>query len=133
LTITTGSQSLAPGVHCGAIVVGYNATLTLLPGDHYFFAASLTLQNQAILQGTDVALIFDATSFFTFKHNSDIELEGRKSGLLAGFVIATTCSNMQTFTTSANLTLNANYTGTMVPVPTGVGPSGQTSHVRLTN
>lgn len=169
LTLVGGTQYLAPGVHCGLITVNNNATLILQPGEHYFFAAVLTLDNQAVLQGTDVVMVFDQTSRFAFKTNADIELEGRQSGPLAGFVIATTRDNSQTFnisTTSAhkllgvvyipngllsiagnnrvaeasswtvivanamaisgaaNLTLNANYLGTEVPVPAGVGPTG---------
>jgi Flp pilus assembly protein TadG len=176
LVLTTGTRSLAPGVHCGTIIVGNDATLTLLPGEHYFLAATLNLQQNAVLRGTDVALVFDLTSFFTFQNSSDIELEGRTSGPLAGFVIAAAHDNTKTFTISttsahkllgvvyipdgllsiggnnlvaeasawtviiakaiaitgsANLTLNANYAGTTVPVPTGVGPSH--SRVHLTN
>jgi Flp pilus assembly protein TadG len=169
LTLAAGIQYLAPGVHCGLITVNNNATFILQPGEHYFFAAVLTLDNQAVLQGTDVVLVFDQTSRFAFKTNADIELEGRQSGALAGFVIATTRDNSQTFnisTTSAHkllgvvyipngllsivgnnkvaeasswtvivanamtvsgaadLTLNANYSGAGVPVPTGVGRNG---------
>ena len=165
LTLTTGTQYLAPGVHCGIIAVTNNATLILQPGEHYFFAASLSLANQSVLQGTDVVMVFDQTSSFSFKHNADIELEGRQSGSLSGFVIATTRDNTRTFdisTTSAHkllgvvyipsgllsiagnnkvaeasswtvivanamtisggadLTLNANYGGTTVPVAGGV-------------
>jgi Flp pilus assembly protein TadG len=173
----TGNNTLAPGVHCGTIVVGNNATLTLLPGVHYFFAATLTMESNAVLQGTNVALVFDLTSFFTFQDSSDIELQGLTSGPLAGFVIATEHDNVKTFTISttsahqllgvvyipsgllnitgnspvaeasawtviiaqnigiagsANLTLNANYNGSSVPVPTGVGPTGTTPGIRLT-
>lgn len=174
LTFTSGTQYLAPGVHCGLIVVNNDATLILQPGEHYFFAAILTLDNHAVLQGSDVVLVFDQTSSFSFKHNSDIELEGRRSGPLAGFVIATTRDNILTFdisTTSAhkllgvvyipkgrlsitgnnkvaeasswtvivanamtisggaNLTLNANYAGATVPVPTGVGVTGSRTYL----
>lgn len=173
--ILSGSHSLAPGVHCGTIVVGNSATLTLEPGVHYFSAAVLTLANSATLRGSNVALVFDLVSFFTFKDTSNIELEGLTSGPLAGFVIATTRDNLKTFTistpsahkllgvvyipsgqlkiagsgavadssdwtviiahtiavgSSANLTLNANYSGSTVPVPSGVGPRRP---VRLTN
>jgi len=173
LSFGKGTQYLAPGVHCGLITVSNKGTLILQPGEHYFFAAILTLANNAVLQGTDVALVFDAASKFSFKHNSDIELEGRQSGPLSGFVIATTRDNLETFdisTTSAHkllgvvyipngvlsiagnnggknkvaeasawtvivanslavsggadLTLNTNYSASIVPVPTGVGPSG---------
>jgi len=178
LTILVGSQTLQPGVHCGVIVVGNNATLTLAPGVHYFSVATLTLLNNAVLQGSNVALVFDDLSFFTFQDNSDIELQGMTSGPLAGFVIATTQGNRKTFTISttsartllgvvyipsgllsitgnapvaqasawtvivaqaigvsgsANLTLNANYDGSEVPVPVGAGPGAAPQGVRLTN
>jgi hypothetical protein len=74
--------------------------LVLAPGDHYFFAGTLSLADNARLVGNDVALIFDSLSFFSFTNQSDIELEGRKSGPFAGFVIATTKSNAKTFTIS---------------------------------
>jgi hypothetical protein len=117
LSLTSGTQYLAPGVHCGLITVNNNATLILQPGEHYFFAAILTLDNQSLLQGTDVVLVFDQTSRFAFKTNADIELEGRQSGPLAGFVIATTRDNSQTFnisTTSAHKLLGVVY------IPNGV-------------
>jgi Flp pilus assembly protein TadG len=174
LTFGSGTQNLAPGVHCGTITVSNHATVLLQPGEHYFVGAALSLANQSLLQGSDVVLIFDQLSTFSFKHNADIELEGRQSGPLAGFVIATTRNNSQTFdisTTSAHkllgvvyipngllsvsgnnkvaeasswtvivanamtisggadLTLNANYAGAAVPVPTGVGANGARVHL----
>ena len=117
LTILTGSSSLAPGVHCGVILVANNATLTLQPGVHYFSLASLTLENNAVLQGTNVALVFDDLSFFTFQDNSDIELQGLTSGPLAGFVIATTHSNAKTFTIS---TTSARTLLGVVYIPSGL-------------
>ncbi|HEV2652746.1 MAG TPA: hypothetical protein VGU69_15915 [Rhizomicrobium sp.] len=112
LDILSGTTTLPPGVHCGIITVKANATLQLQPGEHYFFAATLTMQDNAKLVGTDVALVFDATSVFTFKDSSDIELEGRTSGALAGFVIATAHGNTKTFTistTSAHKLLGVVY------------------------
>jgi hypothetical protein len=176
LNLLNGTTYLPAGVHCGIITVSNNATLQLAPGEHYFFAATLTLQNNSVLTGTNVTLIFDTLSTFTFKHSSDIELEGRTSGPLAGFVIATAHGNTKTFTISttsahkllgvvyvpdgllsitgnnqvaeasawtvivakgiavsggANLTMNANYAATAVPVPSGVGPSAANSSVKL--
>jgi hypothetical protein len=64
LSILVGSTTLQPGVHCGVIIVGNNATLTLAPGVHYFSLATLTLLNNAVLQGTNVALVFDDLSCF---------------------------------------------------------------------
>ncbi len=100
LSLQTGTKTLQPGVHCGVYAVLNNATLILAPGDHYFFAGTLTLGNHSRLIGTDVALIFDTLSIFAFNDQSDIELEGRKTGKFAGFVIATTPTNTKTFTIS---------------------------------
>ncbi len=98
--VTAGATTLQPGVHCGVISVLNNATLILAPGEHYFSAATLTLADKSRLIGVDVALIFDAQSLFAFNDQSDIELEGRKTGPFAGFVIATTKDNTKTFTIS---------------------------------
>jgi hypothetical protein len=117
VTLTTGTTTLQPGVHCGVIAVLNNATLNLAPGDHYFFAATLTLANNSKLQGTDVALIFDELSLFSFTDQSDIELEGRKSGPFAGFVIATTSTNTKTFTIS---TMAAHKLLGVVYIPNGM-------------
>lgn len=100
ILLLTGVKSLKPGVHCGVYSVLNNATLILEPGEHYFFAGTLSLGNKAKLIGNDVVLVFDALSFFSFTEQSDIELEGRKSGKFAGFVIATTPANTKTFTIS---------------------------------
>jgi hypothetical protein len=98
--LTAGTTTLQPGVHCGVIMVLNNATLILAPGEHYFFASTLTLANNSKLIGNNVALIFDTLSLFAFTEQSDIELEGRKTGPFAGFVIATTKANTKTFTIS---------------------------------
>lgn len=98
--LTTGTTTLQPGVHCGVISVLNDATLILAPGEHYFFASTLTLANNSKLIGNDVVLIFDTLSLFAFTDQSDIELEGRKTGPFAGFVIATTKGNTKTFTIS---------------------------------
>jgi hypothetical protein len=98
--LTAGTTTLQPGVHCGVISVLNNAKLILAPGEHYFFASTLTLANNSKLIGVDVALIFDTLSLFAFTDQSDIELEGRKTGPFAGFVIATTKGNTKTFTIS---------------------------------
>lgn len=90
------------GTHCGNITVRKNATVILEPGVHYFKNSKLTLQDNATLQGTDVVLIFDDQSYFQFQDNSQIKLQGRQSGTYAGFVIATTPSNTNTFVISSD-------------------------------
>jgi hypothetical protein len=126
LIILPGKNSLAPGVHCGVISIASNETLTLEPGVHYFSLATLTLSNNAVLQGTNVALVFDDLSFFTFQDNSDIELQGLTSGPLAGFVIATTPGNTKTFTIS---TTSARTLLGVVYIPSGLLSITGTSQV----
>lgn len=102
LLYDAGLITLTKGVHCGNITVGKNAVVDMQPGDHYFAKGKLTLQEGATLKGTDVALIFDKDSRLDFKDNAAIELEGRKSGTFAGFVIGTTRANTHEFRISSN-------------------------------
>jgi hypothetical protein len=102
LTVTLGLNIVTPGTHCGDIPVRANETVQLLPGVHYFKKGVLSLQQNAILQGTNVVLIFDTDSYFQFQDSSQIKLQGRQSGQYAGFVIATTPSNTNTFQISSD-------------------------------
>lgn len=177
LVYDLGVTLLTPGVHCGNITVGKNATAILLPGEHYFLKGKLTLKENATLKGTDVVLVFDKDSDFAFQGGAEIHLDGRKTGRFAGFVISTTRENTHTFEISsdsarellgtiyvpnatlrvsgtnsrvadqsawtvvvaramtvegsANLVINANYAGSSVPVPSGVGPSSSATQVYL--
>jgi len=45
--------------------------------------------------------VFDSTSAFAFDDSSQVNLAGRKSGTYAGFVIATTRDNTNTFVISS--------------------------------
>jgi len=102
LLYTVGVQVLNPGVHCGKVEVRQNATVKLMPGEHYFMNGKLELSDNATLQGDDVALIFDDTSQFKFKDSSRILLTGRKTGSFAGFVLATTRNNTGVFEISSD-------------------------------
>lgn len=93
---------LKAGVHCINIQVPKGKTLHLAVGEHYFANSKLILNQGSSLQADDVALIFDAKSYFQFKDDSQILLEGRKSGKYAGFVIATTRDNLNTFEISSD-------------------------------
>ncbi len=99
--ISSGSNFLAPGVHCGNFVVQNGARLQLLPGEHYFTHGQLQLQGYATLAGDDVALIFDKSSHFNFQDQATVNLSGRRSGTYAGFVIATTRLNTGNFNISS--------------------------------
>src|SRR6185437_6392328 len=102
LTYTSGVNFLPAGVHCGNITVTGTATLQLAAGEHYFLNGHLQVQQQATLRGDDVVLVFDKSTQFTFQDSTIVSLAGRRSGTLAGFVIATTRENTGKFNISAN-------------------------------
>lgn len=93
---------LTPGVHCGNITAIKSAQITLLPGDHYFQKGSLVLQDQSTLSGDNVVLVFGKDAKFQFKDTSQIRLKGRRQGSYAGFVIATTRDNTNSFEISSS-------------------------------
>ncbi|MBT9446888.1 MAG: hypothetical protein IV086_14400 [Hyphomonadaceae bacterium] len=97
VAITIGVYTIKPGVHCGAISVGGNAVVTLAPGEHRFTLGSLVMRGAARLLGDDVVLIFDKTWATKFKEDSVINLTGRRSGALAGFVMMADRGNTQRF------------------------------------
>ena len=92
---------LLPGVHCGNIIAGKDARVTLLPGEHYFQKGKLDLKDSAVLSGDDVVLIFGKDAEFQFRDSSEIRLSGRRQGSYAGFVVATTRDNDRTFEISS--------------------------------
>jgi hypothetical protein len=86
--VTIGADTvLQPGLHCGAYQVTGSYTLTLAPGEHYF-AGNLTGKGGSIITGTDVVVIFGPNTSLDLKGSSNISLNGRQSGPLAGFVMA---------------------------------------------
>lgn len=101
-TYTEGRHYIPAGVHCGGIVASGDAEIVLQPGDHWFAAGPLILSQDASLSGRDVALVFDATSVFDFRDRSTVNLDGRKSGPFAGFVMAASRANVKMFTISSD-------------------------------
>ncbi len=93
--------SLPPGVHCEQISINGNATMILEPGEHYF-KGEMEFNGRATLKGDDVVLIFDTNRAFSFGQNSTVNLTARKTGPLAGFLIATGRTNTKRFTISSN-------------------------------
>lgn len=102
LGVLGGTFYIPPGVHCGNISIGKNQKVILQPGEHYFLKSKLVLRDNAELQGEDVVIIFDSKSDFQFTEQSTIRLKGRKNKLFAGFVIATTHENKNTFEISSD-------------------------------
>jgi len=103
LDLTQLVLTVSPGAHCGQnITIGQGQTMTLLPGTHYFKGGTLTIQDNAVLKGSNVVLIFDQDASFNFTDTSSIDLTGAQSGSYAGFVIVTTRNNTNTFTISSD-------------------------------
>lgn len=102
IVYTDGAITLPPGVHCGNITVKGTATLTLAPGEHYFKAGELLVNQTASLTGEDVVLVFDSTADFQFTGTSTVNLSGRRTGSYAGFVITTSRENTRTLLLASN-------------------------------
>jgi len=86
-TTINADTVLPAGVHCGDYQVVGNVTLTLARGEHYF-EGNLTGKGGSNITGTDVVVIFGPSTALDLKGASNISLNGRQSGPLAGFVIA---------------------------------------------
>ncbi len=95
--LSTGTLRLTPGVHCGGYILRGDASLLLDPGDHWFLGGHLVMMEEARLVGRDVVLLFDKVSRFEFRDQSQVSLEGRKTGAYAGMVMVATRGNTQDF------------------------------------
>jgi hypothetical protein len=102
IDVTSGAQYLEPGVHCADVIIGGNATIRLDPGEHWFLGGTLTIKENARLDGNDVVLFFDKDSKFEFKDQSLVSLTGRKTGAYAGMVMVGTRGNTQDFLISSD-------------------------------
>ena len=102
LDVTQILLTVAPGCHSGTITIGQGQTMQLLPGTHYFKGGTLTIKGNAVLQGSNVTLIFDKDATFNFTDTSSIDLTGAQAGSYAGFVILTTRDNTNAFSISSN-------------------------------
>lgn len=168
VTFDDGFHTIPAGVHCGGYRLRGTAQATLAPGEHYFLKGDLDVEGDARLTGRDVVLVFDRNSKSDFKGRARIDLEGRRTGPLTGFVLITTRENDKDFKISSDhvdsllgviyvpaarlmieggkdiaknsdwtvivaqsielkgspsLVINANYAGSEVAVPDGVGPN----------
>jgi Flp pilus assembly protein TadG len=92
---------LTAGVHCGKIILSGDVVLNLQPGEHYFMD-KIELKGQSRLTGTDVVLIFGSDDSFDFQENTEVRISARRSGPLAGFLIATTRNNDEKFVIASN-------------------------------
>ncbi|MGX7705504.1 TadE/TadG family type IV pilus assembly protein [Methylobacterium sp. Gmos1] len=87
LSLGSGTFYLNPGVHCGAIALLGTASLVLAPGEHFFVGPGLSVGGQSTVTGTDVVLVLKNLLAAQVTGEAVLNLEGRKSGPFAGFVL----------------------------------------------
>lgn len=100
--LQTGVLRLSPGVHCGGVTITDNAELLLDPGEHWFSGGIVDIRGMGRLTGQDVALMFAPDARFEFRGQATVDLEGRRTGPYAGFVVVSAPSNTQHFLISAD-------------------------------
>lgn len=100
--VDSGTHYIRPGRHCGGVVAKGTARVVLQPGDHMFLQGHLIIDENARLEGRDVAAFFDTSSRFEFKGSALVNLDGRKSGAYAGIVLGAMRDNRQNFVVSAD-------------------------------
>ncbi len=88
---SAGVTTLFPGTHNTEYSMTGTSTLRLKSGD-YHFCKGIKLSSQARLEGQDVVLVFHDTALQA-QDTSTVDLEGRRSGHWAGFVLATGRTN----------------------------------------
>jgi hypothetical protein len=81
------TRRIAPGIHCDISLD--EGTYRLEPGEHWFKDSKLDIKSRATLIGEDVVLLFGRDGRMELRGNARIDLTGRRSGDLAGLVIAT--------------------------------------------
>jgi hypothetical protein len=103
--IDSGTVTLAPGVHEAKYEISGSALLVLAAGEHKF-CGDFKAKDSAQVKGTDVVLMFDAKSKFDFKDEATVDLKGRESGPLAGFVIYSQGNQLKDFTIQSEHVVN---------------------------
>ncbi len=79
---------LMPGRYCDDVVLSGDADVTLAPGDYTFTGGELRIEDDAVVKGEDVALVFagDSTGM-SILDDADVSLSGRTAGDFAGMLI----------------------------------------------
>jgi Flp pilus assembly protein TadG len=96
IKLESGTTTLPAGVHQAPYELRNDAVVVLAPGEH-MFCRDFKAMNASKVTGDDVALVFDTNSKFEFKDQSVVDLKGRQSGPLAGFVIYSKGNQLKDF------------------------------------
>lgn len=88
LKITSGSQTLSPGVYCGGLEIGGNANVNLSAGTYVISGNHLRVKAGGSLSGTDVTIFLTgAGAVLEIENKSAIGLTAPASGVMAGMLI----------------------------------------------
>ncbi len=88
LKITTGSQSLTPGVYCGGLEVGDAAAVDLMPGTYIIKDGKLSVKAGASLTGNGVTLYLTGSgATIETKAKSSVSLSAPAAGPYAGVLM----------------------------------------------
>ncbi|KMO12037.1 TadE/TadG family type IV pilus assembly protein [Methylobacterium platani] len=87
LGLGSNTVYLKPGVHCSTITVLGDLHLILEPGEHYFVGPTLNVGGRSTISGSDVVVILAGVPALQVTGNAVLDLEGRRSGPFAGFVL----------------------------------------------
>jgi Flp pilus assembly protein TadG len=117
--IRSGSVTLQPGVYCGGIDLAKTAKVTFAPGNYYLTDGQFKVADTASVVGKDVAFYFTGiNSTITFKDSATVNLSGRETGDLAGFLFYENPNTGNSLTHVISATNASNLTGTIY-LPSG--------------
>ncbi|MEO1703124.1 MAG: pilus assembly protein TadG-related protein [Pseudomonadota bacterium] len=85
--ITGQTVTLTPGVYCGGLTVGSGSNVTFGSGIYIIKDGVLTVETNSTVVGRNVGFFFTgASTYLEFLGSADIDLEGPKSGPMAGML-----------------------------------------------
>lgn len=88
LKITSGSQSLTPGVYCGGLEIGSGANVNLLAGTYVIKDGQLMVKANATLSGSGVTIFMTGSgATIEAKSSASVSLSAPSSGPLAGILM----------------------------------------------
>ena len=87
LKITSGSQSLSPGVYCGGLSVSGSANVSLLAGTYIIKSGQLSIKSGAGISGSDVSIFLTGGATLKVDNTANISLSAPATGALAGVLI----------------------------------------------
>lgn len=88
MKITSGSQSLSPGVYCGGLTIGGGVSVNLLAGTYVIKNGPLTIKSGGGMSGTDISFYLTGSNAqLDVQNGSTISLTAPATGPMAGVLI----------------------------------------------